>query len=244
MSQGGSTKVVAITGASSGMGEAIARHLAASGARVALAARRTDRLERIVREGGPNARAYTVDVTKRAQVVDFVERTARDFGALDVLVNNAGLMSLAPLEQGKVDEWDRMIDINVKGLLYGIGAALPIFRRQRRGHFINVGSIVGHKVFTPAGVVYSATKFAVHAISEGLRVEVGGDIRVTTIAPGAVDTELTGGTNDPEIKKGLADLYKQAIPASAIARAVAYAIEQPPEVDINEIVIRPTLQAF
>ena len=153
-------------------------------------------------------------------------------------------MSIAPLSEVKVDEWERMIDINVKGVLYGIAAALPIFEKQESGHFINISSVAGVKVFSPGGTVYSGTKFAVRAISEGLRHEVGGKIRTTTIEPGAIDSELKYGSSHKGSVDFVVDFYKQAIPSDSVARAIAYAIEQPADVDINEIVIRPTLQEF
>ena len=179
-------KVIVITGASSGLGEATARHLAALGASVVLGARRVDRLDALVSEitaAGGKAVAFATDVTDPAQVRALVQGGIDAFGRIDVLVNNAGLMAIAPLSETPVEEWDRMIDINIKGVLYGIAAALPVFQAQRSGQFINVASVAGHKVFSPGGTVYSGTKFAVRAISDGLRHEVGGDIRVTVISP-------------------------------------------------------------
>ncbi|MFZ4552558.1 MAG: SDR family oxidoreductase [Aquabacterium sp.] len=240
-------KVVVITGASSGLGEATARHLASLGAKVVLAARRADRLGQIVAEiqaQGGQAIYQQVDVTDLAQMQALVAAAIQTFGRIDVLVNNAGLMSIAPMAALKVDEWDRMIDINVKGVLYGIAAALPEFQKQNSGHFINIASVAGIKVFSPGGTVYSGTKFAVRAISEGLRHEVGANIRTTTIEPGAVDSELKLGSSHEASANAVKDFYKIAIPASAVARAIAYAIEQPAEVDINEIVLRPTAQEF
>lgn len=240
-------KVVVITGASSGLGEATARHLAALGAAVVLAARRTDRLEKIVSDivaAGGQAKAFTVDVTNKADVEKLVADTVDAYGKVDVLVNNAGLMAIAPLSETKTDEWDRMIDINIKGVLYGIAAALPVFQKQNSGHFINIASVAGLKVFSPGGTVYSGTKFAVRAISEGLRHEVGGAIRTTTIEPGAIDSELKFGSSHQPSRDFVVDFYKQAIPADSVARAIAYAIEQPADVDINEIVLRPTVQEF
>ncbi|MYM28652.1 SDR family NAD(P)-dependent oxidoreductase [Duganella sp. CY15W] len=240
-------KVVVITGASSGLGEATARHLAARGAAVVLAARRTDRLEQIaadIRSAGGKVAVVATDVTSRAQVQALIDTAVSVYGRIDVLVNNAGLMAIAPLDEVKVEEWDRMIDINVKGVLYGIAAALPQFRKQNSGHFINVASVAGLKVFSPGGTVYSGTKFAVRAISEGLRHEVGGSIRTTTIEPGAVDTELKLGSSHQQSAQFVNEFYKLAIPADSVARAIAYAIEQPADVDINEIVLRPTVQEF
>jgi NADP-dependent 3-hydroxy acid dehydrogenase YdfG len=214
---------------------------------VFLGARRADRLESIVAgitaEGG-RAAAKAVDVTKRHEVEAFVAGAVERFGRIDVLVNNAGLMAIAPLTRTLVDEWDRMIDINVKGVLYGIAAALPRFEAQGSGHFVNISSVAGLKVFSPGGTVYSGTKFAVRAISEGLRHEVGGKIRVTTILPGAVDSELKFGSSDADSAKAVGGFYQQAIPAESVARAIAYALEQPADVDINEIVLRPTVQEF
>ena len=240
-------KVVVITGASSGLGEATARHLASLGAKVVLAARRVERLTQIASEitaNGGQAIYQQVDVTKLDQLRALVDVTVKAFGRIDVLVNNAGLMAIAPLNAFKVDEWDRMIDINIKGVLYGIAAALPEFQKQNSGHFINIASVAGIKVFSPGGTVYSGTKFAVRAISEGLRHEVGGSIRTTTIEPGAVDSELKLGSSHEASANSVKDFYKIAIPASAVAKAIAYAIEQPAEVDINEIVLRPTVQEF
>lgn len=240
-------KVVVITGASSGLGEATARHLAALGASVVLGARRRERLDRLVEElnaAGGRAAAFTVDVTRAAEVEALLAGAVERFGRVDVLVNNAGLMAIAPLDELRVDEWERMIDINVKGVLYGIAAALPRFRQQNGGHFINVASVAGVKVFSPGGTVYSGTKFAVRAISEGLRHEVGAAIRVTTISPGAVDSELQHGSGHAPSAAAIREFYRQAIPADSVARAIAYAIGQPAEVDINEIVLRPTVQEF
>ncbi|WP_225198344.1 SDR family oxidoreductase [Gluconobacter oxydans] len=240
-------KVVLITGGSSGLGEATARYLAARGAKVAIAARRRDRLDEIVSEltaQGQTARAYTLDVTRRSEVEETVAAVARDFGRLDVLVNNAGLMAIAPIQKLMVDEWDRMIDINIKGVLYGIAAALPVFEKQKSGHVINLSSVAGLKVFAPGGTVYSGTKFAVRAISEGLRQEAGNTFRVTSIEPGAVQSELKSGSGDTDSRKTVEEFYKMAIPADSVARAIAFAISQPDDVDINEIVLRPTRQEF
>ncbi|WP_039046980.1 SDR family oxidoreductase [Acinetobacter junii] len=240
-------KVVVITGASSGLGEATARLLAKKGAKVALGARRTEKLEAIVhdiRAEGGQAEFIGMDITKPQEVQALIEKALSAFGQIDVLVNNAGLMSIAPLSELKVDEWDRMIDITIKGVLYGIAATLPVFQKQNFGHFINLASVAGIKVFSPGGTVYSGTKFAVRAISEGLRHEVGGTIRTTTIEPGAVESELKFGSSHKESSEFVTDFYKQAIPADSVARAIAYAIEQPADVDINEIVLRPTSQEF
>jgi NADP-dependent 3-hydroxy acid dehydrogenase YdfG len=242
-----SGKVVVITGASSGLGEATARHLATLGATLVLAARRKERLDLLVDEciaTGGKALAVKVDVTKREDVKAMVAAAVAQFGRIDVFINNAGLMAIAPITMTKVDEWERMIDINIKGVLYGIAAVLPVFEQQNDGHFVNISSVAGVKVFSPGGTVYSGTKYAVRAISEGLRHEVGANIRTTTICPGAVESELKLGSSDAESAQFVQDFYKQAIPADSVARAIAYAIEQPADVDINEIVLRPTQQDF
>lgn len=240
-------KVVVITGASSGLGEATARHLGGLGAKVVLGARRKANLDTLVSEitaAGGNAVAYQTDVTCKEDVDALIRGALDTYGRIDVLINNAGAMAIAPMSEGKTDEWDRMIDINIKGLLYGIAATLPVFQQQNSGHFINIASVAGIKVFSPGGTVYSGTKFAVRAISEGLRHEVGGSIRTTTIEPGAVDSELKLGSSHQASADAVGEFYKQAIPASSVARAIAFAIEQPADVDINEIVLRPTSQDF
>jgi len=241
-------KVIVITGASSGLGENTARHLASKGAHVVLGARREERLQVITKEinAKEQGKAHYVktDVTKKEDLKALVNHAVREFGKLDVLINNAGLMSIAPMSEAKVDEWDRMIDINVKGVLYGIAAALPVFQKQESGHFINISSVAGIKVFSPGGTVYSGTKFAVRAISEGLRHEVGGNIRTTTIEPGLIDSELKHGSSHKESSDFVKDYYEIAIPSDSIARTIAFAIEQPNDVDVNEIVIRPAVQEF
>lgn len=240
-------KVVVITGASSGLGEATALNLANKGAILVLSARRKDRLDKLAAQivaSGGQAIAVEADVTSKEDVQRVIDKAMEVFGRVDVMVNNAGLMSIAPLSLAKVDEWDRMIDINIKGVLYGIAAVLPVFERQQSGHFINIASVAGIKVFSPGGTVYSGTKFAVKAITEGLRHEVGPHIRTTTISPGAIDSELKHGSSHEDSSKFVIDFYQQAIPADSVARAIAYAIEQPANVDINEIVLRPTSQEF
>ncbi|AXT52567.1 SDR family oxidoreductase [Aquimarina sp. BL5] len=241
-------KVIVITGASSGLGETTARHLASKGAHVVLGARREERLQTITKEintqGNGKAVYVKTDVTKKEDVQTLVDTAVSEFGKLDVIVNNAGLMSIAPMSEVKIDEWDRMIDINVKGVLYGIASALPIFQKQESGHFINLSSVAGVKVFSPGGTVYSGTKFAVRAISEGLRHEVGGNIRTTSIEPGLIDSELKHGSSHKESSDFVKDFYQIAIPSESIARTIAFAIEQPADVDVNEIVIRPTVQDF
>ena len=237
-------KVVIITGASSGLGEATARRLAEGGAKLMLAARREDRLKELVDEigkAGGVAKYQVVDVTDREQVKALAEATHKAYGKIDVLVNNAGLMPLSPLAALKIDEWDQMVDVNIKGVLYGVAAVLPIMKEQRSGHIINLSSVAGHKVF-PSGAVYCATKFAVKAISEGIRLESQGEIRSTNISPGAVDTELTSTISHDESAKNADQMYGVAIDADAIARAITYAIAQPGDVDVNEMIIRPTKQ--
>jgi NADP-dependent 3-hydroxy acid dehydrogenase YdfG len=237
-------KVIVITGASSGIGEATARHLAAQGGHVVLGARRKERLEKIVaeiRQAGGKAEAIACDVTNRADVEALIEGAVKAFGHIDVLVNDAGLMPLSPLDQLKVGEWERMVDVNLKGVLYGIAAALPHFKKQNRGHFINISSVAGLQVFSTSAV-YCATKFAVRALSEGIRMELGPTIRSTNISPGAVSSELTQTITDASTAKWMGDLMKIAIPAETIARAIAYAINEPADVGVNEITIRPAAQ--
>ncbi len=234
-------KVIVVTGASSGIGEATARLLGRKGARVVLGARRREHLERVaadVRAYGGTAEVRQTDVTNREDVAALVHFAKERFGRLDVVVNNAGVMPLAPLAALRVDEWNQMIDVNVRGVLHGIAAALPIMKQQGFGQFVNVSSVAGRQVF-PLAAVYCATKFAVHAISEGLRQE-SKDIRVTVITPGTTESELAGATRDEAARAALLEIRKDLIPAEAIARAIVYAIEQPDEVDINEVVVRPT----
>lgn len=241
-------KVIVITGASSGLGEAAARLLSARGARLVLGARRVDRLQQLADElnGGaaePRVIAVATDVTDRGQVQRLVDTAVRTFGQIDVMINNAGLMPLAPLERLKVDEWDSMIDVNLKGVLYGVAAALPHMQRRMSGQFVNVSSVAGHKVMLN-GAVYSATKHAVRALSEGLRQETKPwNIRTTVVSPGALDSDLPGGVNEADIAAGMRDFYRAvAIPAASFARAVAFAIDQPEDMDVNEILFRPTRQ--
>ncbi|MDV6315221.1 SDR family oxidoreductase [Idiomarina sp. HP20-50] len=237
-------KVVIITGASSGLGEETARMLAGKGAKLMLAARREDRLKELtesIKKDGGQAAYRVVDVTDREAVQKLADDTKAEFGRIDVLINNAGLMPLAPLDALKVDEWDTMIDVNIKGVLYGVAAVLPVMREQKVGHIINLSSVAGQKVFG-GGTVYCATKFAVKAISEGIRQESNGEIRATNISPGAVATELTDHISDKDAKAMADDLYSDAIDSAAIARAITFAIEQPQQVDVNEMIIRPTKQ--
>ena len=239
-------KVIVITGASSGMGEATARDLAAKGARVVLGARRADRLDAIVQdisEAGGQAAAVATDVTKLDEVQRLVDTAKKTYGRVDVIFNNAGLMPLSPLESLRIDEWNQMIDVNMKGTLYGIAAALPYMKEQKSGHVINVSSVYGHKVVA-TGAVYCATKHAVRAISEGLRQEVKDyNIRVTTISPGAVRTELTDHITEPGLAENVSDVVaKIGVPAGTMASMVAFVISQPDDVDVNEILFRPTIQ--
>ncbi len=238
-------KIVVITGASSGLGEAAARHLAGHGAELVLGARRLDRLQAIAQELSLDAQAVVqTDVTHREQVQRLVDRAVQVHGRIDVIINNAGLMPHSPLERGRVEDWERMIDVNIKGVLYGIAAALPYMRARKSGHVINVASVAGHKV-GPGGAVYAATKHAVRAISEGLRQEVKPyGIRSTIISPGAVATELPESITEPDVAERIRKLYEIAIPADAFARAVAFAMSQPEDVDINEILFRPTRQEY
>jgi len=239
-------KVVVITGASSGLGEATARLLSAQGASVVLGARRIDRLkvlaDELSRRGG-KALAVPTDVVQCDQVKRLVDAAVQTYGRIDVMINNAGLMPQALLERLKIDEWNRMIDVNIKGVLYGIAAALPHMKQQKAGHFINVSSVAGHRV-GPGFAVYAATKYAVRALSEGLRQEVKPyNIRTTVISPGAVATELPDTVTDPQAAERIRKFYAEvAIPAESFARAVAFAMSQPEEVDVNEILFRPTRQ--
>ncbi|MFD9009195.1 SDR family oxidoreductase [Streptomyces sp. NPDC059552] len=238
-------KVVAITGASSGIGEETARRLAADGHRLLLGARRTDRLEALGREinaAGGTAAFQRLDVTDAADVRAFVAAAREHYGRLDVMVNNAGVMPLSPLGALKVDEWDRMIDVNVRGVLHGIAAALPVMRAQGAGHIVNVASVGAYEV-SPTAAVYCATKFAVRAITEGLRQESDGSLRVTLVSPGVTESELAEGISDPAAREAMKAYRAVALPASAIAGAIAYAVAQPAGVDVNEIVVRPAASA-
>jgi len=249
MSQNNITgKVIVITGASSGLGEAAARHLAALGAKVALGARRQNRLDALagdIARAGGEALAVATDVTRHADVQRLVDATVQRFGRIDAIINNAGVMPHSPLERLKVDDWDRMIDVNIKGVLYGIAAALPHMQRQKGGHIINVSSVAGH-IVRPGGAVYAATKHAVRVISEGLRQEVKPwNIRSTIVSPGMVNTELADSITEPDMAEAARKNYAAiAISADAFARAVAYAIGEPEDVDVNEILFRPTRQEF
>lgn len=237
-------KVVAITGASSGLGAESARYLVNAGAKVVLGARRIVRLEALADElGRENCAVFQMDVTNREQVAAFVNHAVAIFGRIDVMINNAGVMPLSPLDMLRVDEWDQCIDVNIKGVLWGIAAAMPHFKAQRSGQFINVSSVAGHRVGI-GSAVYAGTKHAVRAISEGLRQEVKPyNIRTTILSPGAIDTELPGSVKAGGVSEGVAKFYEAtAIPASSFARCVLFAMSQPEEVDINEILFRPTKQ--
>ena len=239
-------KVIVITGASSGLGEATARLLSAQGATVVLGARRAERIQALAAElggKGGKALAVTTDVTDVAQVRRLVDAAVQTYGRIDVMLNNAGLMPHSPLERLKIEDWDRMIDVNIKGVLYGIAAALPHMMQQKAGHIINVSSVAGHKV-SRGGAVYCATKHAVRALSEGLRMEVKRyNIRTTIVSPGAVATELPDSITEADVAEGIHKFYADyAIPADSFARVVAFAISQPDDVDINEILFRPTKQ--
>lgn len=241
-------KVVVITGASSGMGESAAKHLAELGAAVVLAARRNDRIEKLADEitkNGGKALAVATDVTNRDEVKNLADAAVKEFGKIDVFVNNAGIMPLSPMDRLKVDEWDQMIDVNIKGVLHGIAAALPYMKEQKFGHFIFTASVAGHKIF-PGSAVYSATKFAVRTLAEGLRQEVKDyNIRTTIISPGAVKTELLDHISESDVQEANQDLVGQiGLKAETFAHLVEFAISQPAEVDINEILFRPTAQTL
>ena len=236
-------KVVLITGASSGIGEATARRLARSGHRVVLGARRTDRIAATatdIRASGGSAEHHVLDVTDPRSVDAFVRAAHERHGRVDVLVNNAGVMPLSMLDALKVDEWNQMIDVNIRGVLHGIAAVLPVMRSQGEGHIVNIASVSGHRV-DPTAAVYSATKFAVRAISEGLRQE-SRELRVTIVSPGLTRSDLTESISDASVREAVRTEMEIAIPAAAVGAAVDYAIGQPHDVDVNEIVIRPTAQ--
>lgn len=240
-------KVVVITGASSGIGEETVNLLSENGAKLVLGARRLDRLEKIQQKVGRDSVSIKkTDVTKADEVNALIETAYNDFGRIDVLINNAGLMPQSFLEKNKQDEWNQMIDVNIKGVLYGIGAVLPYMRKQKSGHIINLASVAGHVVF-PGSAVYCGTKYAVRAITDGLRQEeaiVGSNIRTTILSPGAVSTELTDHISDKDMKQDIDELYKNAIKPDAIARAINYAINEPEESSVNEFIIRPSSQSL
>ena len=238
-------KVIIITGASSGIGEAAALLLAERGAKVVLGARGSDRLgalaDRITSAGGDAVFAVT-DVTRRGDVSRLVTLAMERHGQLDVLVSNAGVGPISPLDDLRVEDWESMVDVNIKGVLYGIAAALPVFRSQGFGHFVHTASTAAHRI-VPNMAVYAATKMAVRAISEGLRQEAGDKLRVTVVSPGFTRTNFADSMTDPAMKaQTLASMDKFAMPPSAIARAIGFAIEQPADVDVGEIIVRPTAQ--
>jgi len=240
-------KVVVITGASSGLGEATARMLAQHGAHLVLGARRLERLEALasdLRATGAQVEVKATDVTQAEQVQALVDLALERHGRVDVMLNNAGLMPHSPLDRRRLEDWDQMIDVNIKGVLYGIAAVLPTMQTQKSGHIINVASVAGHKV-RAGSTVYSATKHAVRIISEGLRQEVKPyGLRTTILSPGAVATELPNTITEADVAENVRKLYELAIPADAFARAVIYALSQPDDVDINEILFRPTRQEY
>lgn len=238
-------KVVLITGASSGIGEAVARLLAKQGAEVMLGARRVERLESLtdeIRSAGGTAEYRKLDVTDPEDMEAFVNEAVEKFGRVDVIVNNAGVMPLSNLEERKIDEWNRMIDVNIRGVLHGIAAGLPVMQAQGGGQFVNVASIGAYEV-TPTASVYCATKYAVRAISEGLRMETGRSIRVTLVSPGVTESELADSISDEHARAAMQEYRRVALPAEAIAEAVAYAIAQPEGVDVNELTVRPAKDA-
>ncbi len=237
-------KIVLVTGASSGIGEATARVLAGAGATVMLGARRTERLERLAAgiEGAGGSAGYRrLDVTSREDVQAFADAALEAYGRIDVIINNAGIMPLSPMASLKVEEWDRMVDVNIKGVLHGIAAVLPVMNRQGNGQIVNVSSIGGLFV-VPTAAVYCATKYAVRAISDGLRQE-NDRIRVTCVYPGVVESELADTITDPVAAEAMAAYRRIALKPEAIANAIAHAIAQPADVDTSDIVVRPTASA-
>lgn len=235
-------KVIVITGASSGIGEATARLLASLGAHIVMGARRIERLEALataIHAEGGSAVYQQLDVTELEQMQAIIRLAKSRFGRVDVILNNAGVMPLSPLAALRIDEWNRMIDVNIRGVLHGVAAGLPVMIEQGFGHMINVASIGAYEV-SPTAAVYCATKYAVRAITEGLRQETGRDIQVTLLSPGVTESELAGSITDAEAKELMSTYRRNALPASAIARAIAYAIEQPAGVDVNELIVRPT----
>jgi NADP-dependent 3-hydroxy acid dehydrogenase YdfG len=239
-------KVVAITGASSGIGEATADLLAERGAKLVLGARRADRLNAVAARlsaSGGDVVAKVTDVSRRSDLAELVSLANDTYGRLDVLVSNAGIMPVSLFDEHCVDDWEAMVDVNLKGVLFGIAAALPVFRRQGFGHFVNTASTAAFRV-TPGQSVYAGTKMAVRAISEGLRQEAGDKLRVTIISPGMTSTNFAESITDPATRAELEQRRDViAMAPEAVARAIAFAIEQPADVDVGEIVVRPTAQA-
>jgi NADP-dependent 3-hydroxy acid dehydrogenase YdfG len=239
-------KVVAITGASSGIGEATASLLAERGAKVVLGARNPDKLDAVaarIAAAGGEAVAKVINVSSRGDLMEFVSLATATYRQLDVLVSSAGIMPVSPFDQLRVDDWEAMVDVNLKGVLFGIAAALPVFRQQGFGHFVNVASTAAFRV-TPGQSVYAGTKMAVRAVSEGLRQEAGENLRVTIISPGMTSTNFAESVTDPAARAELEQRRDAiAMPPAAVARAIAFAIEQPSGVDVGEIVVRPTAQA-
>jgi len=242
-------KVALVTGASSGIGAAVARALARAGAAVVLAARRSERLEELADEitaDGGNAMVQVTDVTRRNEVEALAQRARDAHGRIDVLVNNAGVMPLSPLASGRVEDWDRMVDVNIKGVLYGLAAVLPTMLEQGGGHIVNVGSLAGRRPF-PGGTVYSATKFAVRALTAGIQLELSAEhgIRVTDVQPGVVATELMDHIPDATVQDRFATTWAQrrTLQPMDIANAVLFAVTAPDHVNVNEILVRPTDQA-
>ncbi|MCF5029828.1 MULTISPECIES: SDR family oxidoreductase [Pseudomonas] len=238
-------KVVLITGASSGIGEAAARLIAAKGAYVVLGARRIERLQTLaagIEAQGGSARFRALDVTEALDMQAFADFATHEFGKIDVIINNAGVMPLSPLAALKIAEWNQMLDVNVRGVLHGIAAVLPSMQAQGHGQIINISSIGGLAV-SPTAAVYCATKFAVRAISDGLRQETD-KIRVTVVCPGVVESALADSISDETAREAMKAFRKVALEPDAIARALVYAIEQPDGVDVSEIVVRPTGSAY
>lgn len=237
-------KVIVLTGASSGIGEATARYLAQIGYRLVIGARRTDRLKSLqdeLRAQGANVDALALDVTDLADVQRFADFALQRHGRIDVLINNAGVMPLSPIAALKLDEWNRMIDVNVRGVLHGIAAVQPVMQAQGCGHIINVASIGAHAV-TPTAAVYCASKYAVRAISDGLRQETD-VLRVTVVSPGVVESELADSISDQAARAQMREFRRVALAPQAVAKAIGYAISQPNDVDVSEIIVRPTASA-
>ncbi|WP_263769618.1 SDR family oxidoreductase [Propionivibrio soli] len=238
-------KVILLTGASSGIGEATARHLAGAGHRLVIGARRVERLQALgdeLRARGAVVDSLALDVTRLEDLQKMAELARERHGRVDVLINNAGIMPLSPLAALKIDEWNRMLDVNVRGVLHGIAAVLPIMQAQGRGQIVNVASIGAHAV-SPTAAVYCASKYAVRAISDGLRQETD-VIRVTVISPGVVESELADHITDETARAAMRDFRRIALPPEAVARAIAYAVAQPDDVDVSEVIVRPTASPY